>query len=213
MRTAGSRSVKRLPMQTQTTHMEQNVEFQQSFSPLLMQANHILSLSQTDLEAAINEAIDENPALELEDCVVCPVCGRRTGGEPCATCRSAPAEAPPVTRTDEVLPRTETEYRAPSTADPDFDPMTLIASAMDVREQILESAMATLGEAHERAIALVLVDAIDDRGFLSLDIEEIATETGTSPEAVEKVLRTIQEIAPPGVAARSLQESLLLQAG
>ena len=101
-------------MQTQTTHMEQNVEFQQSFSPLLMQANHILSLSQTELEAAINDAIDENPALELEDCVVRPVCGRRTGGEPCATCRSAPAEAPAVTRTDEVLPRTETEYRAPA---------------------------------------------------------------------------------------------------
>src|SRR5215218_3927860 len=198
-------------MQTQTTHMEQNVEFQQSFSPLLMQANHILSLSQTELEAAINEAIDENPALELEDCVVCPVCGRRTGGEPCATCRLAAAEARVVTRSDEVLPRTETEYRAPSTADPDFDPMTLIASAMDVREQILESAMASLGDVHERAIAFVLVDAIDDRGFLSLDIEEIATETGTSPEDVEKVLQTIQEIAPPGVGARSLQESLLLQ--
>jgi RNA polymerase sigma-54 factor len=198
-------------MQTQTAHMEQNVEFQQSFSPLLMQANHILSLSQTELEAAINEAIDENPALELEDCVVCPVCGRRTGGEPCATCRATPAEAPTVPRSDEALPRTETEYRAPGTADPDFDPMTLIASAMDVREQVLESAMASLGEAEARAIAFVLVDAIDDRGFLSLDIEEIATETGASPETVEKVLQTIQEIAPPGVAARSLQESLLLQ--
>src|SRR5215207_3064891 len=198
-------------MQTQTTHMEQNVEFQQSFSPLLMQANHILSLSQTELEAAINEAIDENPALELEDCVVCPVCGRRTGGEPCSTCRAARTELPVATRTDEVMPRTETEYRAPSTADPDFDPMTLIASAMDVREQILESAMASLGEAHERAIALVLVDAIDDRGYLSLDVEEIATETGASREDVEQVLQTIQEIAPPGVGARSLQESLLLQ--
>jgi RNA polymerase sigma-54 factor len=198
-------------MQTQTTHLEQNVEFQQSFSPLLMQANHILSLSQTELEAAINDAIDENPALELEDCVVCPVCGRRTGGESCATCRSAPTETPATTRTDEVLPRTETEYRAPSTADADFDPMILIASATDVREQILESAMVSLGEAHERGVALVLVDAIDDRGFLSLDLDEIATETGTSPDEVEKVLQTIQEIAPPGVGARSLQESLLLQ--
>jgi len=65
--------------------------------------------------------------------------------------------------------------------------------------------------AHERTIALVLVDAIDDRGFLSLDVEEIATETGTSQEDIEKVLHTIQEIAPPGVGARSLQESLLLQ--
>jgi RNA polymerase sigma-54 factor len=198
-------------MQTQTTHMEQNVEFQQSFSPLLMQANHILSLSQTELEAAINDAIDENPALELEDCVVCPVCGRRTGGEPCATCRAARAEPAAATRTDEVLPRSETEYRAPSTADPDFDPMTLIASAMDVREQILESAMASLSEAHERGMALVLVDAIDDRGFLSLDVGEIAIETGASQEDIEKVLQTIQEIAPPGVGARSLQESLLLQ--
>ena len=33
--------------------MEQNVEFQQSFSPLLMQANHILSLSQTELDEPV----------------------------------------------------------------------------------------------------------------------------------------------------------------
>ena len=198
-------------MQTQTTHMEQNVEFQQSFSPLLMQANHILSLSQTELEAAIGEAIEENPALELDDCVVCPVCGRRTSGEPCASCRSLPPDPPTVTRSDEAMPRIETEYRAPSTADPDFDPMTLIATATDVREQILESALATLGDAGERAIALILVDAIDERGFLSLGIDEIAAETGASLELVERVLRIIQEMAPPGVGARSLQESLLLQ--
>jgi DNA-directed RNA polymerase specialized sigma54-like protein len=88
--------------------LDQTIEIQQSFSPLLMQANHILSLSQTELESAINEAIEENPALELEDCVVCPVCGRRTNGEPCGTCRIAQAEPPPVSRTDEALPRHET---------------------------------------------------------------------------------------------------------
>ena len=125
--------------------------------------------------------------------------------------RAARAEPTAATRTDEALPRTETEYRAPSSADPDFDPMTLIASAMDVREQILEAAMASLGEAHERGIALVLVDAIDDRGFLSLDVGEIAIETGANQQDIERVLQTIQEIAPPGVGARSLQESLLLQ--
>ena len=198
-------------MQTLNTHMDQHVELQQTFSPLLMQANHILSLSQTELEAAIGEAIEENPALELEDCVICPVCGRRTGGEPCSTCRSAPPDPPSSTRTDEVIPHTETEYRAPSTADPDFDPMTLIASATDVREQILESAMASLQEEHEQTIALILVDGIDERGFLSLQIDEVATETGTSLEIVESVLKMIQEVAPPGVGARSLQESLLLQ--
>ncbi len=198
-------------MQTVSTHMEQTVDMQQSFSPLLMQANHILSLSQTELEAAINDAIDENPALELEDVVACPVCGRRTGGEACATCRSAPPEPQPTAPPDEALPRIETEYRAPSTADPDFDPMSFIASATDIREQIVESAMASLDDRDEQAIALVLIDAIDDRGFLSLTIEEIGAATGANLDTVENVLRMVQEIAPPGVGARSLRESLLLQ--
>src|SRR5687768_11094173 len=159
-------------MQTQTAHMEQNVEFQQSFSPLLMQANHILSLSQTELEAAINDALDENPALEMEEVAACPVCGRRTNGEPCALCRTLPQEPSAPARTDDLPPRTEIEYRAPSAADPDFDPMTFIANATDVREQILESAMASLDDPVEQAIALVLVDAIDDRGFLTLPLED-----------------------------------------
>jgi RNA polymerase sigma-54 factor len=197
-------------MQTMATNLDQTVEMQQSFSPLLMQANHILSLSQTELEVAIGEAIDENPALELEDCVVCPVCGRRTNGEPCATCRSTPEPAP-AARLDEPMPRIDTEYRSSGPADPDFDPMNFIANATDVREQIVQSAMATLESEQEQAVAVLLVDAIDERGFLSVDLDEIADLLGVSGEVVERVLFTIQEIAPPGVGARSLQECLLLQ--
>ena len=94
-------------MQTMSAQRIRHVEMQQSFSPLLMQANHILSLSQAELEAAINDAIDENPALELEDCAVCPVCGRRTSGEPCATCRARHRATSGPRRDDEALPRIE----------------------------------------------------------------------------------------------------------
>jgi RNA polymerase sigma-54 factor len=198
-------------MQTPNVTMDQTVELHQSFSPLLMQANHILSLSQTELEAAIGDAIDENPALELDDCAVCPVCGRRTSGEPCATCRASLPEPPVVARTDEALPRFDADYRPSSAADPDFDPMSFIASATDIREQLLESAMATLDDDAERAIATIIIDAIDERGFLSLPLDEIAAQVGVDVERVEVVLRIIQEIAPAGVAARSLQECLLLQ--
>lgn len=198
-------------MQQMSVGVDQTVELQHGFSPLLMQANHILSLSQADLEMAVSEAIEENPALELEDCVVCPVCGRRTGGEPCATCRTAPNETTVAARPDESLPRFDQEYRSSGSADPDFDPMSFIASATDIREQILESAIASLDDAEEQAIALVLIDAIDDRGFLTLDLAEIAAQVGAEEETVERVLATIQEIAPPGVGARSLRECLLLQ--
>jgi RNA polymerase sigma-54 factor len=198
-------------MQSQNTTMDQVVELHQSFSPLLMQANHILSLSQTELEAAIGEAIDENPALELEDCVVCPVCGRRTNGEPCTTCRSAPIESAVATRSDELLPRLDTEYRGPAAADPEFDPMSFIASATDVREQLLETALASLDDEAERTVAMIIVDAIDDRGFLTLTIEDVAAQADVDVDFAERVLHIVQEIAPAGVAARSLRECLLLQ--
>src|SRR4051812_24843798 len=198
-------------MLTQSISQDQNVELQQTFSPLLMQANHILSLSQAELEAAVNDAIEENPALELEDCAICPVCGRRTSGEPCATCRSAPIEPPPVLRGEDSLPRSEPEYRTLGSPDPEFDPMTFIASATDLREQILESAVASLETDLEQAIALILVDAIDDRGFLSLSVEDIASEIGADVPTVEGVLAIIQEVAPAGVGARTLKECLLLQ--
>ncbi len=200
--------------------MDQTVELHQTFSPLLMQANHILSLSQSELEAAINEAIDENPALELEDCVVCPVCGRRTAGEPCATCRQASSEPAAASSSsadtgarfeDDPGLRFDADFRTPSTADADFDPMAFIANASDMRAQILESALASLDSAEERALALIIVDALDDRGFLTVELAEIAEQASVEFALAESVLRTIQEIAPAGVGARSLRECLLLQ--
>jgi RNA polymerase sigma-54 factor len=109
------------------------------------------------------------------------------------------------------MPRLEPEYRSAAPVDPDFDPMTFIANATDVREQILESALASLDLPCERAIAMMLVDAIDDRGFLSIEPKEIAAQAGAPISTVEAVLLTIQEIAPAGVGARSLPECLLLQ--
>ena len=158
---------------------------------------------------AIGEAIDENPALELEDTAICPICGRPTSGEPCVVCRASLAESPPP-RSEETSAY-ETEYRASGTADPDFDPMTLIASADDVLEELLEAAMASLDSEREQAVAMLLIDAIDERGFLCVDLREVASLANEPLASVERILGDIQQIAPPGVGARSLQECLLLQ--
>lgn len=208
-------------MQTLTTSLEQSVEQHQTFSPLLMQANHILSLSQHELEAAISEAIDENPALELEDCAVCPSCGRRTQGAPCTICAPHTREQVEKPQVVESGDRTEDDpwsrFDAPpqqtrsSSADPEFDPMSIIANAADLRDQILASAMASLDSDEERALAMIIVDAIDDRGFLTLGLEDIARQVDVEIVVAERVLQLIQEIAPAGTAARSLRECLLLQ--
>lgn len=64
-------------------------------------------------------------------------------------------------------------------------------------------------------IAFAIIDSISEDGYFTASIEEIhqslATELPIEPEEVEAVLRRIQHFDPPGVGARDLCESLILQ--
>lgn len=67
----------------------------------------------------------------------------------------------------------------------------------------------------DRAIAEAIVDAVDDDGLLSLPLEDLyeslREELDIELDEVEAVLHAVQSLDPPGVAARDLRESLLLQ--
>ncbi len=56
-----------------------------------------------------------------------------------------------------------------------------------------------------------LVGSLDESGYLTCDLEEVAGTFGVPVEDVDKVLEMIQSFDPPGVGARNLQECLLLQ--
>jgi len=67
----------------------------------------------------------------------------------------------------------------------------------------------------DRAIAEFIIDAINDDGYLSMSLEDIhqalAGEQDIEIDEIEAVLHRIQNFDPPGVGARDLKESLLLQ--
>jgi RNA polymerase sigma-54 factor len=69
----------------------------------------------------------------------------------------------------------------------------------------------------EYMLALYIIGNIDDDGYLRRKLESIANDLSftqnvkTSEEELEKVLKIIQELDPPGVGARTLRECLLLQ--
>jgi len=63
----------------------------------------------------------------------------------------------------------------------------------------------------EMRIGEYILWCIDDDGYLTCDIDVIAENTETSPEAVDKVLAVIQRFDPVGIGARNLQECLLIQ--
>jgi len=64
----------------------------------------------------------------------------------------------------------------------------------------------------QEVVALLIIGNLTPDGYLDDPVEDLAEEAGVSIRFVEEVLARVQEFDPPGVAARSLQECLLLQA-
>lgn len=62
-----------------------------------------------------------------------------------------------------------------------------------------------------RRIGVLLIGNVDSDGYLQTDLDEIAEECGVSFHQVEEVLKKVHEFDPPGIAARDLQECLLIQ--
>jgi RNA polymerase sigma-54 factor len=68
-----------------------------------------------------------------------------------------------------------------------------------------------LGEPAERLIGQHLIGALNEAGYLTLDLDSIAETLGTSLEVVDAVLLKLQQCDPAGVFARNLRECLTLQ--
>jgi RNA polymerase sigma-54 factor len=64
----------------------------------------------------------------------------------------------------------------------------------------------------EDGIAMLIIGNLTPDGYLLEPLDELAEEAGVSLELTESVLKRIQEFDPVGVAARSLEECLLIQA-
>jgi len=62
-----------------------------------------------------------------------------------------------------------------------------------------------------RNAAESIIGNLDDDGYISASLDEIATVGEHTPEEVEQALHVVQSLDPAGVAARNLRECLLLQ--
>ncbi len=62
-----------------------------------------------------------------------------------------------------------------------------------------------------RKIAEAIIGNLDENGYLTATLEELAASGNYSMEDVEEALTMVQEFDPPGVGARDLHECLLMQ--
>lgn len=176
--------------------------------PRLIEANYLLHLNAAELQALVATELADNPALEMADDEICPSCGAPLENGACANCVRVD-DLPLPSIADDAGDWSEVMLKADSAGD-DLDPMAAISGALDQREELETDLRAILPPGNER-LALVLVESLDERGFLVLPSSELAELCECDEATVELAIALLQEIAPPGVGARDLRESLLLQ--
>jgi RNA polymerase sigma-54 factor len=163
-----------------------------------------LQLSAAELEAALLKEVDQNPALEIVDELRCPGCGRRLRSLPCPTCAAPAGDGAAVVF---LSPRQPAGVREAATGDDDF-PETGMPDRLD--EYILRQIGPALS-VEERPVAAYILAQLDENGLFAESPAEIAMYKRVPLRTAQHVLDLIQHADPPGVGARTPQESLLIQ--
>jgi len=95
----------------------------------------------------------------------------------------------------------------------DFDAVTLIAdNKKSVYAHCLEFCGNLALDPEEQIIAQKLIEELDVTGWITTEIDLIASALDSEPIKVQRVLSKLQEIEPAGLFARNLKECLTLQA-
>jgi RNA polymerase sigma-54 factor len=198
---------------------------QLTMTPQLQQAIRLLQLPALDLQAHVREALESNVMLEsLEDT------GESTGVNELPEIRDEIREDIGETKAGQEFEEVDVEVLD----DPWSERTAAVGDTVwsgdgdksqdyaDQRGQTLQDhllwqlELARLSPL-DLAIARAIVDAVNDDGYLTDDLEEIRRnllpEVNCAPADVERALAAVQALDPVGVGARSISECILLQLG
>lgn len=198
---------------------------QLAMTPQLQQAIRLLQLSTLELQQEIQQAIDANPLLEQEDesDIATPeipddddFTPPDSSEEMAQAQENMPEELPMDTTWDEVYTAAGSTSFGSGLMNSDEESVYQGETAESLQDYLLWQMRLTPFSEQDAAIALTIIDSIDESGYLSASLEEIQQAVSADDELVEMdeietVLKRIQHFDPVGVAARSVQECLLIQ--
>ena len=200
------------------------LKLQQKLSPQQIQLMKLLQIPTANLETRIKEELEENPALEWE--LQSPEETTPSNDEFEAT-----AEEPIDDTVSDIYNDIDVSDYLQDGEDeiPEYKTQTSLTGP-DPEERIWQDASpisfydSLLDQVHwldlddtDRQIAEQLIGSLDEDGYLRRDIQAIVDDLAfrqnlyVEAKQVESVLHRIQQLDPPGIAARDLQECLLLQ--
>ena len=174
--------------------MKQSLELRQrqkqAFNARFNASVRILQMPNAELKDEVREILDSNPLLEEID----------DGAPERSLDNDWSLDAGRTTQTD---------------SKDIIDYASVIGEQASIRDHLRSQIRSSGLDETRRIIANTIVECIDDNGYLTSSIEEIAEllseSMSISHQQIESVLQLVQQCDPPGVAARNLRECLLNQ--
>lgn len=186
-------------------------------TPQLQQAVRLLQLSTLELNTEIQQALESNLMLEADETPEnSPEAGENEQQEyPDSSTPGKeviPEELPVDAEWSSIYE--PAPYRNAAPSDDEYDMMASTAATTTLRDHLRWQTCLASFDARQQAVAEAIIDGINDKGYFTGDLEDIAAgfgEQGVTTELAQEVLETIQTFDPAGVGARDLQECLLIQ--
>jgi RNA polymerase sigma-54 factor len=213
-----------------------------ALTPQLQQSIRLLQLSTLELHQELEQILTDNPLLErlddpLDRSVRLLADGALAGTEsplppaPEPASSNEPEYAAPAGDADSGFESGDNGDAGAQSSDADwsFDDVArtskppeedggrpqLEAQHCTLRDHLLEQMRVTLHEHRDRALVELVIDALDENGYLEEPLEDIHArlpeELEIELEELSTALKMLQSFDPPGVGARNAPECLSLQ--
>ncbi len=207
--------------------MDQRLQLQQKMSqrlimtPQMQQSIQLLQLSTLELSELLQEEMAENPMLEEEEF---------------AGTSDLSTEEPEITPEDLIVADGErelghieldenwTDYfsdssdlgfvgngSSPSIEEEGDETNMQMAQEETLKDHLLWQLGISISGELEFQIGEYLIDHLDEDGFLTVGVPDVAETFSQTEEKIESILKVIQGFDPPGIAARGLEECLEIQ--
>jgi RNA polymerase sigma-54 factor len=187
----------------QQLHLSQRQEMR--MNPRLYQAMDLLYLPLLELEQHLKQELIQNPFLEMRE-------PEEEFAEQ-AESEEETEEEEEVDWEEILLDGFDPGYRSGPTRERPEEVVERVGeTTIDLWDHLLAQLYQTNGHRDgDMRIGEEIIGNIDEDGYLTCSVEEIASTIDASVEDVERVLRRIQAFDPVGIGARDLRECLLLQ--
>lgn len=195
--------------------LNQTLRLQHKLTPKLIQSLHLLQLPTFELEQLIRQEIEINPLLEIDEIPELELSQEK------------PEEDDLVLETKELEREEDLEqidwniylrdgYEGDDEIREEFDFNTESkergwAEETSMTDNLRSQLGLAVSDEKDLQMGENIIGNLNDDGYLTCSVEEIASNLKTPVEEVQKVLSIVQSFEPSGIAARDLQECLVIQ--